>query len=631
MTHWTKTIPFQVDVVGVIQILGQSLYSRLDTPIRELIQNAHDGIHRRRQLDLSYSGRIDILQDSERRTVTVTDDGIGLTADEAERFLGTLGVGITGILKGRLAGLADIDAPNAESTVGDGSQLIGQFGIGLFSSFMLAERLVVETRKAGCPEGVRWEAGPATQIELSGIDRDSVGTSVTLHLKPEFAYFANQIEPLEQAVREFADFVSIPIFVNGQAARTNVINVAWFDPTPEDEAVELALENYFEETPLDVIPLRASQPAAIQGALYVTPRRTPGFSGDATVSVTLRRMVISRHIQGLLPEWASFLRGVLELPDCSPTASREDLVRDAQFEKVRLVLEGLLFEHFERLAQRDSAKWQSIITWHRYTLAGAALSQPRLRQLLAKSYRFGTSLGTLTFEEIFSKSDADPLFDTEADQVLWYNPDRRQERWMNSLFASYSVPCVHTLLSFEESLLAALIADRISAGQQVDLRIASPSAPHFAESILGVRDVEPAPDHWQQFFEETDAKILCADFQDDRQPVLAFLNERRALLKTFEELKKEGTIPPGFQRLIDAELSDETETANEVLLNRRHRLVGRALEQSTGTPLASVLRLLVINALTAAGAALDRNTHLQQSDDLDWIAEALWGKKDTPR
>lgn len=631
MTHWTKTIPFQVDVVGVIQILGQSLYSRLDTPVRELIQNAHDGIQRRRQLDLTYSGRIDIRQDAELRTVTVSDDGIGLTADEAERFLGTLGVGITGILKGRLAGMAGIDAPNAESTVGDGSQLIGQFGIGLFSSFMLAERLVVETRKAGYPEGVRWEAGPATQIELSGIDRDNVGTSVTLHLKPEFAYFANLMEPLEQAVREFADFLAIPIFVNGQAARTNVINVAWFDPTPEDEAVELALENYFEETPLDVIPLRVSQPAAIQGALYVTPRRTPGFSGDATVSVTLRRMVISRHIQGLLPEWASFLRGVLELPDCSPTASREDLVRDVQFDKVRSVLEGLLFEHFERLAQNDSAKWQSIITWHRYTLAGAALSQPRLRQLLAKSYRFGTSLGTLTFEEIFAKSDADPLFDTEADQVLWYNPDRRQERWMNSLFANYSVPCVHTLLSFEESLLAALIADRICAGHQVDLRIASPSAPHFAESILGVRDVEPAPEHWQQFFEETDAKILCADFQDDRQPVLAFLNERRALLKTFEELKKEGTIPPGFQRLIDAELADETEVANEVLLNRRHRLVGRALEQSTGTPLASVLRLLVINALTAAGAALDRNTHHQQSDDLDWIAEALWGKKDTSR
>ena len=89
----------------------------------------------------------------------------------------------------------------------------------------------------------------------------------------------------------------------------------------------------------------------------------------------------------------------------------------------------------------------------------------------------------------------------------------------------------------------------LADGSAVDLRIASPSAPRFAETILGVRDVEPAPDQWQEFFAETEAKILCASFQDDRQAVLAFLNERRALLKTFEELKKDGTIPPGFQRL----------------------------------------------------------------------------------
>lgn len=627
MNHWKKAIPFQVDIAGVIQIMGQSLYSRMDTPVRELIQNAHDGIQRRRQADLTYSGRIDIRQNADARTLTVTDNGIGLTAEEAERFLGTLGVGITGMLKGRFSGRTEGESDSGATPSGDGSQLIGQFGIGLFSSFMLADRLVVESRKLGSSEGVRWEAGAATQIELSGVDRDIIGTTVTLHLKPEFAHFASSSEPLDQAVTEFADFLPIPIFVNDQAARANVINVAWFDPTPDDEAIELALEDYFEEAPLDVIPVRMSRPAEMQGALYVTPRRTPGFSGEATIAVTLRRMVISRHIQDLLPEWAGFLRGVLELPECSPTASREDLVRDARFDNVKQALEELLFAHFQRLAEQDAAKWQSIIQWHRYTLAGSALSQPRLRALLAQSYRFSTSQGAMTFNAIFEKSDADPLFETEVDQVLWYNPDRRQELWMNTLFANYSAPCVHTLLSFEESLLASFIADRIASGSDVDLRIASPSAPHFAECILGVRDIEPAPAPWQEFFQETEAQIFCADFQDDRQPVMAFLNERRALLKTFEELKKEGTIPPGFQRLIDAELADQTEAANEVLLNRKHRLVGRALEQSTGTPLASVLRLLVINALTGAGAALDRSLHRQQADDLDWITEALWGKK----
>src|SRR5262249_2866648 len=157
----------------------------------------------------------------------------------------------------------------------------------------------------------------------------------------------------EAAIKAYADFLPVPIFVNGEKARANVIQVAWFDPTPDREEVELALESYFNETPLEVIPLRLEKPVSIAGTLYFTPQRMPGFSGDPVVTVTLRRMVISRKIQGLLPEWASFVRGVLELADCHPTANREDLVRDAAFEHVRSILEEQLFAHLERLARQD--------------------------------------------------------------------------------------------------------------------------------------------------------------------------------------------------------------------------------------------------------------------------------------
>ena len=141
---------------------------------------------------------------------------------------------------------------------------------------------------------------------------------------------ANSADLVETAIKEYADFLPVPIYLNGAKARANVINVAWFDPTPDPEAVELALEDYFGETPLDVLPLRLEKPVAIAGALYITPQRVPGFSGHPVVTATLRRMVISRKIQGLIPSWASFVRGVLELSDCAPTASREDLVRVAR-------------------------------------------------------------------------------------------------------------------------------------------------------------------------------------------------------------------------------------------------------------------------------------------------------------
>jgi len=613
---WTRQIPFRVDIAGVIEIMGSSLYSRVDTPIRELIQNAHDAIMRRRSRDLSFRGRIDIHQNAADGTLTFSDDGIGLNADDAEQFLGTLGIGITGLLKGR--GTDD----QREAINGDGEHLIGQFGIGLFSAFMLSDRLVVESRREDWTEGIRWEAGPGTSITLSSSERTEVGTSVRLYLKPQFRVMSESAEPLEAAIREYADFLTVPIHLNGSAARVNVINVAWFDPTPDPEALELELANYFNESPLDVIPIRVEKPASIAGALYISPQRTPGFADESTVAVTVRRMVISRRVRDLLPPWATFLRGVLELEDCLPTASREDLVRDDRFQIVRATLNEFLFTHLEKMADEEPSRLEAIVNWHRYLLAGAALAEPRLREVLAKVYRFRTSRGALLFDELLQKSLADALHETDAEYVIWYNADRRQERYLDDVFSANPTPCVHVFRSFEENLLAAMIADQ--SGREIDLRPATPSSDHFADSVMGMNELEDVPAAWADFFRSTQARVLMATF-DKNLPVVAFLNERYELAQTFEELRRDGDIPKGFQRLIDAHFRQAPTGQNEVILNREHRLVQRAFKQGVSSPLASVLRLLVSNALTSAGAGRGKEAANVQTEDLDWIADALWG------
>ncbi len=613
---WSRRIQFKVDIAGVIEIMGSSLYSRLDTPIRELIQNAHDAVMRRRQRELDYQGRIDVLQDSASRTLTFRDDGVGLSPEEAEKYLGTLGIGITGLLKGRG------DEQTRSLLAGDGDDLIGQFGIGLFSAFMLAERLLVESRRSDCEEGVRWEAGAGTEITLSAVPRAEVGTSVTLLLKPQFAELAEDEEKLEEAIKQFADFLPVPIYLNDGKARVNVINVAWFEPSPDREAVELELEGYFHETPLDTIAIQSTSPA-MQGALYVSPQRTPGFADALTVAVTVRRMVISRHVYDLIPPWAPFLSGVLELQDCSPTASREDLVRDAAFQQVQLALEEKLYQHFELMVEKQPARFEAIVQWHRYTIAGAALLDARLRQMLRTTYRWTTSAGQLTFEEILRRSQADPVRETEADYVIWFNSDRRQERWINELFAEETAPCVHALRSFEESLLASLVAD--SQDSAVDLRMATPSAEGFAANILGLRETRDAPEEWTRFLDVCRATILCASF-DASRPAMAFLNERFELSQTFESLRRNDAIPKGFQRLIDSHFASQPAGRNEIVLNTKHRVVQRAMEQGVSSPLASVVRLLVLNTLHAAGGVLDRDAHRMQDEDLDWIADALWGR-----
>ena len=617
MPHWKRTIPFQVDIAGVIHIMGSALYSRPEAAVRELIQNAHDAIMRRRRRELNYQGRVDIVQDPTNKQVEFHDDGFGLSAEEAECYLGTLGIGLTGLLKG--------EHPSGNEKTGNGDDLIGMFGIGLFSAFMLADRLTVESRQIGSEEAIRWTAGEGTEIELSSLERDDPGTTVRLHLKPDYHWLAEDSERLEAIIEEYADFLPVPIHLNRASARTNVIQAAWFDPTPDRDRIELELAAYFDETPLDVIPVRISQPTSVVGALYVSPRRTPGFSGDTVVTATVRRMVISRRIQHLVPNWASFLRGVLELHEGSPTASREDLVHDATFHRACRALEEYLAAYFEELAECDPSRFQAILTWHRYWWAGAALDEPRLRALLRRTYLFPTSHGKMTFEKILERSGADPLFETEYDRVIWYNTDRRQEAWIDALFTNHPAPCVHTLRTFEESLLAAMVGD---AGDRdaTDLRFATPSARGFARELLGVTDLEPVSEPWQTFLGASQASIQCGILRC-QQPVMAFLNEQHELLKTFEDLRSRGTVPSGFQRLIDAHFDQHQSARNEVLLNRGHRLVQRALEQGTTSPLANVLRLLVMQALEMAGASLPRDAQQLQMEDLDWVAECLWGRE----
>ncbi len=498
------------------------------------------------------------------------------------------------------------------------------YGIGLFSAFMLADRLEVNSLRVDGGDPICWTAGEGTDIELSQGDRDSPGTSIRLYLKKSFHPLATERELIERSVKRYADFIRVPIYLNEEPARLNVIHSSWFDPTPDIEQIELDLASYFDEAPLDVIPVHVADPVALAGALYLTPQRTPGFADEAVVTVTINGMAISRQVRGLLPEWATFLRGVLELSDCSPTASREDLVRNHVFEEAALTLEELLFEHFERLVETQPSRWESILAWHRYSWAGAALGIARLRDLLAETYRFPTSQGQLTCREILERSNVDPFVESDFEAIVWYNTDRRQEAWLNNLFSDHSSPCVHTLRSFEESLLAAMIMDANAEGT-IDLRLAIPDSPGFTTSVLGVSEIESLPENWDEFFAETEAVVKVASLASD-QPALAFLNEKHELLRTFDDLKKQGSVPSGFQRMIDSHFADQPEQRHEVLLNRNHRLIQRALEKSTQLPLASVVRLLVMQSLATAGATLPATASTQQLEDLDWLAECLWGR-----
>ncbi len=610
-----KTFPFTVDLPGLIDLMGTALYSQPSAAIRELVQNAHDSIVRRRMLDLDFQGTIRFFQNTEAGTLVIEDDGIGLNAQEAEKYLGTLGIGITGLLRREARN-------NREPS--DSSGLIGQFGIGLLSAFLLSDEITVDSLRYGEDAvPIRWEADNSTIIRLSRGDKQTPGTRITLRLREGQRFYGESEETLEEAIRQYADFLNVPIFVNDHSQRVNLARPIWFEPEADEDDLVLALEGWFHETPLSVIPIRIEKPVTIQGALYISPQRLPGFSDQAKVATTIRRMIISRSIQGLMPPWAPFVRGVLDLPDCRPTASREELVRDERFEEVREAIEKILFDYFENLAEKKPGLWEALLGWHRYTLAGSALENERLLRLLRKTYRFSTHRGKLTFDEILERSPANPLFEDDADYVIWYHGDRRQEAAIETIFAELKTPCVHATLMFEEPLLCDMAGDVIGEKRiDIDCRVAVPGAKGFSATVLGAHDAAPLPDDWDEYFEAIDAKIFSAQCEG-YQPVFAFLNERHDLVKTLDTLKKGGSIPASFQRMIDKHLEGEELPRNEIVLNRRHPLVSRALDGDPNSPLAGVLRVLVFQSVQSAGAQLPKEAREEIETDLQKIAEVL--------
>lgn len=604
MAWESREIPFQVDMAGIIEILGHSLYSRKDTAIRELIQNGHDAIVRRRASDLGFLGSIRIRLDAEACSLSFTDDGIGLSIAEAEAYLGTLGTGLSGLLK--------------RERTGGASGIIGQFGIGLFSAFLLAETIVVESRKSADEPAVRWQAGAGTSILVGLGERATPGTTVTLKLSAENADWSRDPERVRAAVAAYADFLPVPIFLGDARRRLNVMTPSWFEATPDPEMVSMELEQRFDDEPLDVLLIRREEPR-IQGALFITRGRTPGFSGRPLVTATVRRMVISTRLDGLFPDWGPFYRGVLELPDLQPTTSREDLIRNADFQVARDTIEELLYRRLEELAAQDPVRLRAIATWHRYTFSGAALDAPRLRAILAGAYLFTTTDGPRSFDELVPAGDEK---DDEAEAVLWLNSDRQQAPWIQSVFEGLDVPCVQALRTFEATLLAAMAADRGSGGQAVLLERAAPTNERFVRSVLGIAELEDLSAAWDDFFAGFFIRVRSAGFHG-ALPALAFLNRGAELRRDFEQLKQDGAIPSVFSRMIDRHFEDSGEDRHEVILNTRHRIVRSALAGSVHSPLASVLRLLVHNALAAAGAEGDAARQETVLRDLDWISETI--------
>lgn len=380
-----------VDLGGLMTVLGRHLYSTPMVALRELVQNAHDSIVRRRLEDPVplAAPRILVEGDLAAGVVRVIDTGAGLTDEEVHAYLATVGVGYTRKLR--------------EET--DSDELIGMFGLGFLSAFVLADRVTVTTTSFQSPDqGWRYQSSNAEQYTLTAVPARPVGTVVELDLRDMHRHLAAQ-GTLEKVLKRYCALLHVPVIVGrGGVESLNSEPPPW--RTESGNVVEhavrarrsaLAFASRFEETfePICTMPVSSEAHADLKGLLWVQDGATYGTSDNRNLSVFVRGMLLDDDARDLLPAWAGFIGGVIESNQLTPTASREDLQRDTAYHAVQAALGESLVNGLARIAQEQPEAWRRVVARHNEALLGASLCDPRLFDLLADVVHVPTSQGDL--------------------------------------------------------------------------------------------------------------------------------------------------------------------------------------------------------------------------------------------
>jgi molecular chaperone HtpG len=415
---------FQIDLQGLIKLLAKNLYAEADVFVREMLQNAHDSVKRRKELntEVSQQGEIRVYVDRVAGTITFTDNGAGMTEQEVREYLSTIGRSGTDVFRQDLLK----QGRNATDVT-----VIGQFGIGLLSAFIVADRVVVETRswQANHPAW-RWESNGEKTYSLQPGEMESAGSAVTLYVNDKYRDMLN-LEDLRKVIRKYADFLPVGIYVNDDEAPTNAVNAPWHKhyDDPKEELLEMSIfvVRRFPDSPLSTIPIHLTTPYKVDGVLYISDNGVPDTSTTGMVDIYQSRMFVMEGNRDVLPIWAKFVRGIIDSPALTLTASRDAVQQDIAQKEIKEQLGEAVIRHLTELSKSDETKFQRLCNWHHYHLKGMALRDDTFFQAVADLIPFETNMGSMNLKRYFEEakrlgqSEVDLLyFDEQGSATQFY-------------------------------------------------------------------------------------------------------------------------------------------------------------------------------------------------------------------
>ncbi len=428
MTKQKETLSFQAEVKQLLQLMIHSLYSNKEIAVRELISNASDAADKLRFEALEKNDlyekdselKIWVDFDKDKKTITISDNGIGMSRDDIVKNIGTIAKSGTKEFLKKLSGDQAKDA-----------NLIGQFGVGFYSAFIISDEVTLESRKAGAKTGSRWISKGDGEFTLETIEKKSRGTSVTLNLKKDAEEFLDEYR-LKEIIKKYSDHITLPIvmkkfeFKDGESIRTEedeVVNDAsaiWArnkkDIKPKEYEEFYKNLTYDQEPPLSVFHNRVEGNQEYVSLLFI-PSKAPFdlYDRDKAQGVKLyaKRIFIMEANEKLIPQYLRFMKGVIDSSDLPLNVSREILQDSKALESIRSGTVKKILTALEDMAKKKPDDFKKF--WSEFGLV--------LKEGPAEDFANREKIaGLLRFASTFDESDAQSV--SLADYISRMKPEQ---------------------------------------------------------------------------------------------------------------------------------------------------------------------------------------------------------------
>jgi molecular chaperone HtpG len=371
MSNYTQT--FEADTGKILNIVINSLYSDRDIFLRELLSNASDAIQKRKFLGQTDPAvlnneidNIEIVVNKKKKIIEITDTGIGLTDAELAETLGTIAK------SGTSAFLQELDGE--ESSKDAAKTLIGQFGVGFYSAFMVADKVEVVSRKAGTSKSSIWESDGQSGFSINNSeDEQVVGTKIILHLKKDAKEFATT-DKIKSLIKKYSDHISVPINIkeaDGEVEQANSATAIWTKATSEisDEEYKEFYNSTFGtfDEPFATLHNKSEGTLEFTNLLFI-PKTAPFDLFDperkTKINLYINRVFISNDLEGVIPTWLRFIKGILDTTSLDLNVSREMVQNNPVLKKISKSLTKRVLSELKKRLKKDEVAYDAF--WEQF-------------------------------------------------------------------------------------------------------------------------------------------------------------------------------------------------------------------------------------------------------------------------